>query len=225
MPTTTYNIDRIIERVPNMSRATILDVLNEIQLIVYSQDCQQTQKLLSTGEPPYIITQDEVYQYNCPVDCRRTEMIFTASFPATRSRIRPIGPRIEYYFRNKGYYQVAANSRDALPGQVATVTFSKNPGPTTDAYFHLYYVKATPITDETIQLTIPEELHWLVRKAVVAMFTTEEYGDSPMDEQVIEKVARKIRNQLNRGFQSNLGQTPVQEQYQDVLSSFYRYRM
>lgn len=221
MPSTTYNVDRIIERCANYSRDTIRDVLNEIQLIVYSQDCFQTMKILSTGMPPYIVTTNNIFEYDCPSDCRRTDAIFTESVPATRSRTRPVGPRREYYFRNKGYYRVAASSRDALKNVLAKVIFQDNPGSTTDSFYHAYYIKATEITSEEIELILPEETHWQVRKAVIAMLTTDEYGESPFDEKTIEKVARKIRNSLNRGFQGNAGTTPIPEEYQNIPEYYY----
>lgn len=220
MPSTTYNIDRIMERVPNASREAVREVLNEVQLIVYSQDCLQTTKLSSNGMPPYLVTTDDVYEYACPADCRRTAMIFAAGTPKGYTRQRPVGPRKEYYFRNKGFYPLGHEQRDASIDAVARVFLTENPGTTTEQYYHLYYLKATPIDSEEIQLTLPEETHWLLRKAVVAMLTTEEYGESQFDSNVMEKIARKIRNSLNKGLQGNSGQTPIPEEYQD-FPTFY----
>ncbi|MBE3122200.1 MAG: hypothetical protein IMZ58_08355 [Thermoplasmata archaeon] len=213
MPTVQYNIERILERVPDQSPETILDVLNEIQTIVYSQNCIQTQKLDSTGLPPFLATTDLIYEYDCPADCRQTSAIFSLSRSTKRLNTRPVGPNKTYYFRNSGYALIAASSRDAYSGQVAKVSFQENPGTTTDVYYHLYYIQPTELSDVSVQLTIPEGMHWLLRKAVIAMFTTEEYGESAMDESTIERVAKKIRNSLNRGFQSNLGQTSIREEY------------
>jgi len=224
MPSTVYNIDRIIERVPDQSRATILDVMDEIQTIIYSQDCLQTQKIESTGYPPYIVTTDGIYEYNCPSDCRRTAAVFTLN-PRRRSRIRPIGPRREYYFRDRGYYKVNVRTKDANIDDLAVLWFDDDPGDTTETYYHLYYIKPTPLEDETINLTLPEEVHWLVRKAVIAMFTTEEYGDSAFDDNTIERVARKIRNSLNRGAQGVIGHTPVREELMDDSARHYGYRI
>lgn len=221
MPTTQQNIERILQRVPDQSPEVILDALNEIQTIVYSQNCLQTQKLESTGLPPFLATTDEVYEYDCPSDCRQTAAIFSLSSTIRRFNTRPIGPTRSYYFRNKGYALIGASSRDAYSGQVAKVFFEANPGTTTNVYYHLYYIKPTELSDVSVQLTIPEEMHWLLRKAVIAMFTTEEYGESAMDENTIERVARKIRNSLNRGYQSNVGQTPIPEELQS--DNTYRY--
>lgn len=224
MPTTTYNIDRILERVPDQSRASILDTMNELQIIVYSQDCLQTQKITSNGYPPFIETQSGVYEYECPVDCRRTDSIFTLN-PMRKSRIRPTGPRREYYFRNRGFYKANIRSRDATIDDLAKVYFDDDPGDTTDNFYHLYYVKPIELSDESVNLTFPEEVHYLVRKAVVSMFTAEEYGESGIEEQTIERVAKKIRNTLNRGAQGVVGFTPVPEEYMDDNTRHYGYRV
>jgi hypothetical protein len=226
LPTIQYNIDRILERVPDQSPQTILDMLDEIQTIVYSQDCLQTQKILdATGLPPYIVTTDGVYEYDCPSDCRRTAAVFSLADTLRKINTRPVGPAKAYYFRNKGYANVGATTRDATPGKLAKLFFADNPGNTTDVYYHLYFIKPTPLTDVSIQLTLPDEVHYLLRKAVIAMFTTEEYGESPQDEATIERVSRKIRNSLNRGYMSNVGQTPIQEEYQDDNFRYYGYRI
>lgn len=224
MPTTIYNIDRIIESVPEMSRAVILDTMNEIQLIVYSQDCIQTQKIESTGYPPYIVTAAGVFEYDMPADCRRVNAVFTLN-PMRRSRLRPIGPRREYYFRNRGFYKLNVRTKDANIDEVAKLWFDEDPGDTTDSYYLSYYIKPTPLTDESINLTIPEELHYLVRKGVIAMFNTEEYGVSNLDEAVIEKISRKIRNSMNRGAQGVLGFTPIMEEQMDDNTRHYGYRV
>jgi hypothetical protein len=225
MPTTEYNVERILTRVRDQTPETILDVLNEIQTIVYSQDCLQTQKIGSTGMPPYIATTDAVYEYNCPADCRRTASIFSLSDALRRVNIRPVGPEKTYYYRNKGYMNVSAITRDATPGVLGKIFFGDNPGTTTDVYYHLYFIKPTELTDVSVQLTLPDEVHWLLRKAVIAMFTSDEYGDNPQEEAIIERVARKIRNSLNRGYMSNVGQTPIQPEYQDGNTSHYGYHI
>jgi hypothetical protein len=222
MPTTVYNIDRIKRKVPDASRADILNVLDEIQTIVYSQDCLQTLKLESTGLPPLLVTTKGVYQYNAPSDCRRIESIVTQSLSVNRSRSRPVGPKKEYYFRNKGFYKVSASTRDANITDLAKIFLEEDPGDTTNVYYLIYFIKPTPLTSEDVQLTLPEEVHYLVRNAVIAMYTTEDYGESGFDNDVIKNTARKIRNSLNRGYQGNVGETPIREEYQcDEFKHYY----
>jgi hypothetical protein len=211
-----------------MVREDIRDTLSEIQLIVYSQDCEQTTYLdPATGMPPFIATTDGVFHYECPANCRRTAVVFAEGLPIQFNRTRPVGPQKTYYFRNKGYHTVDVISRDALENHLATLDFQGNPGTTTNQFYHLYYLKPAAITDEETQsLLIPEHLHWLLRKAVIAMYTSEEYGDTDREEVAMERIARKIRNALNAGTQTRVGVTPWQEQDQDIPNTgFYGYRI
>lgn len=211
MPSTEYNVSMIRRRCPNESPEAVIDILNEIQTIVYSQDCRQNQYIDSaTGLPPYIATTDSVFTYDCPVNCRRTAAILTLDPQRRYNRERPAGPRQEYFFRNNEYYKVAADSRDATPDEVAKVYFQENPGATTNKYLHLYYIKPTPLCDITQQLLLPEEVHYKLRKGVIAFITGDEYGNSAYDEQMIESIAKDIRKILNRGMDATAGTTPLQ---------------
>jgi hypothetical protein len=217
MPTTQANVTMIQRRVSNASLQEIIDAFDEVQLIVYSQNCFQTQKILSTGMPPLLVTNDSVYEYDCPSDCRKTAAVFSES-PA-KGYSRNVGNERQYYYSNKSYVQADCEGRDANISSVAKIRFRSNPGTTTDKYHHLYYIKPTRITDISIELTLPEETHYLLRKGVVSMFTTEGYGESPYDSAVIEKVAKEIRKKLNSGMGSTSGLTPFQPQYLDYPGS------
>ena len=221
MPTTEYNVRRIQERVSEKSIPEILDTLDEIQLIVYSQDCAQTMKIGSEGVPPYLVTTNNQYQYDCPADCRRTAAILSIEDTRGYSVHRNAEPRTQYNFRQRQWQKIPATSVDATVDSVATVTFRDNPGSTTQIYYHLYHIKPTALSDISIQLTIPEYLHWRLRKAVIAMFNEESYGSSPLDESIIEKVARDIRNGLNKGWQGGIRQTPIPLEYQRFPYPYY----
>ena len=94
MPSTEYNVSMIRRRCPSESPEAVVDILNEIQVIVYSQDCRQNQYIdPATGPPPYIATTDGVFTYNCPVNCRRTAAILTLDPQRRYNRERPVGPR------------------------------------------------------------------------------------------------------------------------------------
>jgi len=215
MPSTRYNCEMIRRRVGNYTLEQILNVLDEIQTIVYEQDTMQTTYINpSTGMPPYLVTQNNIHQYDCPANCRRVKAVFAESPPSIDSRSLPRPWSKNYYFNGRGFYQVGVNTRDAIPdnGQLATVEFPFNPGSTTTKYYLEYYIQATPLTDINIQLTLPQHVHWRMRKAVIAMLRSEEYGDDGSDEVIIERVCRQIRNQLNRGQQARIGRTPIQEE-------------
>lgn len=211
MPSTEYNVDMILRRLPKESPESIVNVIDEIQKIVYSQDSFQTEKIESTGMPPYIVTTDGIYEYECPDDCRRTIAVFGLTVPRRTSRERPVGPRQEYYYRNRNYCKLAITTRDATIENNAKIYFQENPGDTTTAYYHHYYVKPTDLSDISIQLTLPEEVHYLLREAVVSMLTSDEYGKSQYDDAIMFKVVRKIRAQLNKGIGGSLGRTPPRD--------------
>lgn len=218
MGTTEYNVDMINRRCQKETPEMILQILDEVQKIVYSQDCLQTLKITSTGMPPFIATQQGVYEYECPADCRNTSSIFTSSTPRTFNRQRPVGPRRNYYFRAKGYYLLSAESRPATIEEPAKIYFQEDPGTTNDSYYHLYYIKPVTLLTIDTQLTLPEETHYLLREAVISMITSDEYGKSQFDEAIMAKVARKIRNSLNKGYFGGIGKTPVPEEYQEYSS-------
>jgi hypothetical protein len=224
MQTTEYNVDMIARRCSKETPEMILQILNEVQNIVYSQNCLQTTRITSTGMPPTITTQRGVFEYDAPAECRVTSAIFTSSLPRIFNRQKPVGPRREYYFRNKGYYLLSAETRYPTPNDpIGKIYFQEDPGDTTDQYYHLYHIRPAQLTSIDVQLTLPDEVHYLLREAVVSMITSDEYGKSNFDEAVFQKVAKKIRNSLNFGYFGNYGKTPLQEEFQEH-SNEYGYR-
>lgn len=216
MQSTEYNVDMIYRRCSKETPEMILQILNEVQNIVYSQNCLQTTRLTSTGMPPFINTQQGVYEYDAPADCRVTSAIFTASTPKVFNRQRPVGPRREYYFRNKGFYLLSAETRYQTPQEpVCKIYFQEDPGTTTNQYYHLYHIKPVELKSMDVPLTLPDEVHYLLREAVISMITSDEYGKSNFDEAIFEKVAKKIRNSLNKGYFGGWGKTPIQEEMQE----------
>jgi hypothetical protein len=218
MPSTEANIDLIAVRLSHVAPEAILSAYNEMQTIIYNQDCDQMIKLDPiTGMPPYFVTTGVQY-YECPIDCRRTAAIVEKKVmkPYTSSYGKGIiSQRGEFFFRDTKYQCVLADTRDATIDQLAKVYLQEDLGATTDRYYHIYYVKPTPITGLSVQLQIPEELHYMVREAVVAQLTSDEYGKSQFDEALVNKIKKEVRKAMNRGFRSNYGTTRVQEQFQD----------
>lgn len=225
MPTTSQNVSWIRYRLPKYTRQEILTVLDEVQLIVYSEDVTQTEYIdPATGLPPFIATTAGKFDYACPANCRRVIAVFSDSPITTYSRTRPTPQTRRYYYRNLGYFEMAVNQRDALPGGVAArVIFQEDPGTTTTDYYLQYYVQPTPLTSEAIQMTLPEHTHWRVRQGVLSMLSSEEYGQTGFDDAVMEKVTRVIRNQLNRGAQSRTGRTPWRAEWQEYAESSHGY--
>ena len=227
MPTTAENITLLQRRVPNYSRAEILATLSEIYEEVYSSNTSDTYYIdTSTGMPPYLATTNGIYTYNCPANCRETSRIFATEMPRTYSRTRPIGPRREYYFRDKGYYDIPISKTTPIrpDGTLATVTLYDNPGTTTAQYYHLYYVTVTPLTTEAVEMLLPEQTHRQLRRAVMASLRAEDYGETGSEEAVIKDAFRKIRGILNRGAQGYINKTPVPAELQTYSGCYYSER-
>jgi hypothetical protein len=127
------------------------------------------------------------------------------------------------WIRRRLVEPISTTSRDANINTPAILYFTHNPGTHNERYYHAYYLLPPKITNEdTDQLIIPEELHYLVREMVVALFTSEAYGQSQLENSAVEKTARKIRNQLNRGtFWDERGLTAVQPEFQDEITPYY----
>lgn len=215
MPTTAQNITRIKEAV-GYSRPQILDVLDELQIIVYSQRTEETLYIdPNTGYPPFLVTQDNVKHYDCPSNCWMTASIFSDE-PIRRYRTTADhGESRTYYWQNKSYARIEITQTLKTQDQLATVTFRENPGDTTEKFYHSYWIQPTRLTDESIQLDLPEHVHYVMRKAAIAILQTENYGQTGFDDDIIEQASKKIRKELNRGARGRLGRTPVRQEYLD----------
>ena len=216
MPSTAYNITQIKAGVQNYSREQIRDALNEIQMIVFDHPSMQNTKISSaTGLPPFLATTQGTREYACPADCKETLNVFWEIPPQSYTPFPRRAMYSEYVYRGSSYYKIAVNSTNALYDTLATVTFVDDPGTTTDKYFHEYITKPVAVTSETIQLSVGEETHYLLRQAVIAMMSTENYGQTGFDTSVIENTAKKIRTSLNRGAQPRSYSTPIREEFRD----------
>ena len=165
--------------------------------------------------PPFIVTVDGQRHYNCPSDCREVAAVFTESPERQYTLNQHRSVITEYVYRNTKYYKVAVTSTLGMINSVATITFVDNPGDTTTNYYLEYYFRPTNITNEQIQLEIPEETHRLFRKGVIEMLSSENYGVTGKENVIIESVKKKIRNQLNRGVQARAKKTPWREEDRD----------
>jgi len=211
MPSTSYNITMIKSAVENYSRQQILEVLNEISLIVFSDNTMRVEKIDTlTGMPPYLVTTNNIRNYNCPSDCRETAAIFCEN-PRNYLPQQERGLYTEYIWRGTQYYKVAAKQQSASYNQLAQVTFVDNPGDTTTTYFHQYFIKHTPLTSEGIQLVFPEEVHYLLRDGVIQMLKGENYSAGMGNIPPIEQIAHRIRSKLNKGTQARANRTPIRD--------------
>lgn len=198
------------------SRPQILATIDELQTIVYSQRTDETIKIdPATGLPPYLVTVNNQLRYTCPADCWMTQAIFSEE-PIRRYRTTADhGESTTYYWENKSYHRTPITQTLKTYDNLATLTFSQNPGATTTKFFHAYWITPVSLSDESIQLSLPEHVHYSMRRAVKAMLSTEDYGQTSFDDDVIEQAARKIRRELNRGARGRLARTPIRQEYLD----------
>lgn len=217
MPTTGQNISLLLRRLPNYSRPELLDFLSEAQIIAYSQDVEQVCKYdpANKGMPPYLVTHDQIYEYDCPDDCRRVRAVFSEDVPRKYTSKDPIWWNKNYYFNQKTFYNITVSSIDQMESLPAKVTFPYNPGDTTTKYYLHYYMNVLPLNTEDDQLSLQPHLHWLLRELVLAMARREDYGNTDATEVAIARILRKFRNEQNRGAQRRRGYTPVREEYRD----------
>ena len=211
-------------RVSNYSRPQILQVLDEIQQYVYSQNVSETQYIDGdTGLPPILRTRRGHLKYNCPSTCRETAVIFTLDPPRSYYQMKyPPNWERTYYYQGKEYYRVPVTTRQATNGVLATVKFPFDPGTSKDRYYHLFYLKPPVLDTEAVQMIIPENLHLFVRRAVISLLSSEEFGENGIDYQILDDVAKRVRNQLNRSLQLKIGKTLALPEYRDYISSLPR---
>jgi len=214
MPTTAQNVSRIEAALGyTYSRQQILDVMNEMQGLVYAQRTDQTLKFdPTTGMPPYLVTVNNQLQYNCPTDCWMTAAVFSEG-PVRDYPNNSISNT--YCWQNKGYYSEIISSTMRTEDALAVVRFKENPGTTTTKFYHAYWVTAAELSDESIELVLPAHVHFVFRKAVIQVFRDENYGQVGMDLDFVENAAAKIRKELNRGAQGRIGKTPIRQEYLD----------
>lgn len=219
MPTTSYNIDQVLRYVHNYTRQQVLQAFDEVQKMVYGHEGEETIYIDPlTGLPPLFPTTNNIYEYNCPSDCRRVAALITAQPFTGYSRTRP-APTYgrHYYFRGQTYYQVRVHSYDGRreDSTLARIVIPFNPGDTTDRYLLMYYQWIDDLTDVNQQLQLPEHVHWRFRKAVIELLGSDEYGDHVASENIIEKQVKKLRSQLNQGANTIHNRTAWQPEHME----------
>ena len=181
MPSTTEMINYLKIQAPGWNRTGekgLLEVLNQAQDILYKQDTHQNYAIRSDGDLPYITTTSETYQYTLNQattglsdDVWRVEKVLVkppfsnAVLAAVRVEygISPnlIQPIQQMTFNGVEYFVFhEVKTKDAVYNGYPTLTFTTNPGDTTTDFYLLLLLKPTKLTAETIQSSLPEQIHW-----------------------------------------------------------------
>ena len=232
MPTTRENVAEIHRRNPKYSVTEILGFLNEVHMRCVEQELDQFVYIDPvTGRPPYLVTTPGQYVYNAPDNCRKTWMIAIdiisnydyLRYYSSTNILQTIASQ-EQDWCGKTYLKLPyITQRDRLDGAAvpAQVIFGGAHHSIIDGVnalnklHHFYWIKANPIETIDDEMQIPDNLHFEIRRAISAYMSTEDYGESGSDENMIELCVKKIRNKLARGAKGRIGQTKFQLQDRD----------
>jgi len=225
MPTTRDNVAWIHRRNPKYSPTEILEILNEVHQRCVEQEIDAfLYKDPSTGMPPFLQTQAGVFVYDCPANCRKTSKVAilksSKEFIYNDTLSRGIFNYQEFEWCGKTYLNIPyINQSDALPDNnvLATVTFGslKNPGDTTDKYYHFYWIKANPIEVLEDEMQLPPSTHFMVRNAICAQISAEDYGNSQENFAIIDKLVRDVKNALSSGANGRIGSPQTNRRLRD----------
>ncbi len=230
MPTTRENVAEIHRRNPKYSPTEILGFLNEVHMRCVEQELDQFLYIdPTTGRPPYITTTPGQYVYNAPSNCRKTWMVCLSLISNydylryyTSTYILQTITTNEVEWCGRSYLKLPyITQRDSLgaAGVPAQIIFGGahseliNSSNATNKLHHFYWIKANPILGLDDEMQIPDNLHFEIRRAISAYMSTEDYGQSSADENMIETCVARIREKLSRGARGRI--TRVKFQLQD----------
>jgi len=146
----------------------ILPILSEFQRIVLKTPTEQTIFLDNTGRMPAFDTRDKVYTYTFDDVWRITKVMvlnevyreyyfeyYDNNYPMPGENFR----QIEHYNNNDYVIIPDISSIDRKGGNSCQITFSKNPGATSDTYRYRGYILPGEIKSVNVPLEIPDQFH------------------------------------------------------------------
>jgi hypothetical protein len=179
------------------SRNKIRRVINDIQNELFTQPCMYTIHLDATGFPPYLVTQNNILQYDIPNITRTISGVARSLrvYQITKILIdvstindydyRVVGLPFQYHGLNPysgdieklDFQEIAVNSTPALEDTPASVTFKTNPGATTTTFFAEGTYEPLQLTSEEIPLTIPKRFERAIKDYVIGEIQDQNYGE------------------------------------------------
>ena len=196
----------------------ILPILTEFQNMVLQTETEQTCLFGSDGRLPAFDTQDEVYRYEFEDVWRITKVMVLESeyrdyryeyqsnnYPFTN--FQPI--HVETYNNQRYVNILEVSSIDRKSGQNASITFSNNPGNTTNFFRTRGYIIPNQIKSVNVPLTIPDRFHLShVVPGVIKLIKAMDNGtwDEAID-YIMTKIAPDIINSQNKGAHGNNNST------------------
>jgi len=204
----------------------VIPIINEVNKILYKHECSQgviTDPV--DGDLPNLATTDGTYLYDAPVIGAFTPWCVSGVYlrrPISRDynfshdyqySEPPLVNTFEYLEFGGNYYYPYnfIHTTDALEGQVAQITFTRNPGTSTDRFRLLMYKTPTEIDSDRIQLSIPDRdgAHRnYVFPAVMKLVEAQNNGNYIEAVDYIENVLKpKVWKVLNSGAQGRRHKT------------------
>lgn len=202
--------------------AELLFLLDQIHKLVLSRPtAMRTVIDEATGMPPYLVTENNIYTYECPANCLRTTAVFAQELQYY-SRVAYDGVFKSYTFRGVDYRSLPIKSVDARYGVNARVTFvGFNPGNNPRRYFHEYLYKPPDITSQTTELQTPEKFALDIADGVLGRIRAEKFGDKSEWEYWKKTTLTEMWGELSQGAQIYLGLTPIRPEYKQYHDAYF----
>jgi hypothetical protein len=218
MATTRNIVGSIHRRNSKYSPTEILELLNEVHQRCVEQDIDAFLFKNETGMPSYLETQDGVYRYDCPENCRKTSKLAIISGNFNPSYNNFLGERYEdFKWCGQIFYNVPyIFQSDAIPDSdtLATVSFGGeyNPGTTTNKYRHFYWINANQIETLDDELQLPPSVHYEIKEAICDMISEEDFGERTG---LVDRVAAMVRRKFSGGSDGRSGEKKINFIFRD----------
>lgn len=222
MPTTKELVNYLELNAPGWNRVGekgVLGVLNQAQNILMCQEAEEFVGYTSGGVLPAIATSDGVRQYTLnqaatglSKDIWRVGMVLTKADSDASKLFTEYGgysgvydaqrPNQPYWISGIEYikfYQVTV--KDALEAGHPTLTFTMNPGASTDTFFIYAFERPDQLTAETIPLSIPQQFHMshLLPTALKLLDAMQNGNWIEAMQMIEEKYKPEFLNEMNMG--------------------------
>ena len=177
MPSTVQNINTMKIGAPGWTRVDLLNYLDLVEDMLYRQELEQTTAYLTTGKLPQLTTTAGTYDYTLNqattglsddiwrVAAVLVEPQYSNEFLAAISEDYGISQNIRHpthsiTLNGRIYFKFSqVSTTDSVRGGHPKLRFKMDPGATTTDFNLLCYLKRTEMTAETIESSLPEELH------------------------------------------------------------------
>ncbi len=203
----------------------VIPIINEVHKLFYKHESSQGVIIdSSTGLLPVLSTNAGVFEYDAPVVngqtawcvakvCLHSYDSVDYSFTDYNFHYPPMTNTFEYMQIGGNYYYPFqfAQSLDSLVDEVCKITFTRDPGTTTNQFHLLMYKQPTEILSDRQQLQIPDRdgAHRLYFfPAVMKFIEAQNHGNYMECVEYIDKVLKpKVWKVMNSGQQGRTHKT------------------